>query len=78
MYVLPLLPFSLPALCICLCVCLCLPHSPPPSLSHNFRECPYVIPIHVSFYGVHMLQEHFGIYNKANHCHYSPVKGSRK
>lgn len=37
--------------------------------AQHFRtEWPYVVPIHCCFYAVHMLQEHFDIYDKANKC----------
>jgi hypothetical protein len=32
--------------------------------SHFRHEWPYVVPTHVALYIVHMLQEHFDIYQK--------------
>jgi hypothetical protein len=32
--------------------------------AHFRQEWPYVVPIHVSLYVVHMLQEHFDVYMK--------------
>lgn len=36
--------------------------------AHYRAEWPYVVPIHVLMYTVHMLQEHFDIYKKENKC----------
>ena len=32
--------------------------------SHFRTEWPYLIPVHVTFYVIHMLQEHFDIYKR--------------
>jgi hypothetical protein len=32
--------------------------------AHFRQEWPYVVPIHIALYVVHMMQEHFDIYKK--------------
>lgn len=34
--------------------------------AHMHSSWPYLIPVHITLYSIHMLQEHFGIYRKTS------------
>ena len=44
--------------------------------AHFRAEAPYVVPVHVALYTVHMLQEHFDIYKRYPSSSSSPAGGA--